>query len=137
MCSTPSSIVLTYFDIPGPAEAIRLTFYIAGVPFEDKRITRDEFAVMKKGVTSDDCKRTRFLNEKVGLYITITILLHSVVVQRLSKLLRFWPRLSSTQPVAVRINAIFSNIEGGLVHTSASCISYAEYQARDTASDAT
>lgn len=47
--SLPSSIALTYFDIPGPAEAIRLTFYIAEVPFEDQRVSRDEFAKMKSG----------------------------------------------------------------------------------------
>eukprot|EP00904_Undaria_pinnatifida_P005905 jgi/Undpi1/2444/HiC_scaffold_13.g05825.m1 len=41
------SIVLTYFDIPGPAEAIRLAFYIAGVPFEDRRVSRNDFANMK------------------------------------------------------------------------------------------
>ena len=44
------SIVLTYFDIPGPAEAIRLAFYIAGVPFEDRRVSRNDFANMKAGV---------------------------------------------------------------------------------------
>lgn len=44
------SIVLTYFDIPGPAEAIRLAFYIAGVPFEDRRVSRNDFANMKSGI---------------------------------------------------------------------------------------
>lgn len=47
MPSPPPSIVLTYFDIPGPAEAIRLAFYMAGVPFEDRRVSRREFANMK------------------------------------------------------------------------------------------
>ncbi|CAM9405255.1 unnamed protein product [Chrysoparadoxa australica] len=43
----PARIVLTYFDIPGSAEAIRLTFHIAGVPFVDRRIGREEFLEMK------------------------------------------------------------------------------------------
>ncbi|CAM9314066.1 unnamed protein product [Hapterophycus canaliculatus] len=44
----PASITLTYFDIPGPAEAIRLAFFVADVPFEDKRIDRNEFEKVKK-----------------------------------------------------------------------------------------
>ena len=38
---------LIYFDIPGKAEAIRLCAAVAGVPLEDVRVTRDEFAAMK------------------------------------------------------------------------------------------
>lgn len=49
MSDVPSSIVLTYFDIPGPAEAIRLAFYIANVAFEDRRVGRGDFAIMKAG----------------------------------------------------------------------------------------
>jgi glutathione S-transferase len=42
---------LIYFDIPGKAEAIRLCAAVAGVPLEDVRVSRDEFAEMKaKGV---------------------------------------------------------------------------------------
>lgn len=47
--TTPPVISLTYFDIPGPAEAIRLAFYVGDVSFEDRRVSRDEFAVMKPG----------------------------------------------------------------------------------------
>lgn len=50
MSILPSSIKLTYFDIPGPAEAVRLVFYVAGIDFEDKRISRKEFALLKPGV---------------------------------------------------------------------------------------
>lgn len=46
---SPISISLTYFDIPGPAEAIRLAFYVGDVQFEDKRVSRDEFAKLKAG----------------------------------------------------------------------------------------
>ena len=38
---------LIYFDIPGKAEAIRLCAAVAGVPLEDVRVTREEFAEMK------------------------------------------------------------------------------------------
>ncbi|KAG7401921.1 hypothetical protein PHYBOEH_009501 [Phytophthora boehmeriae] len=46
MSSVPS-IKLTYFAFTGRAEAARLTFYIGGVPFEDKRLSHEEFAAMK------------------------------------------------------------------------------------------
>lgn len=49
MSELPASITLTYFDIPGPAEAIRLAFFVADVPFEDKRIDRNEFEKLRKG----------------------------------------------------------------------------------------
>lgn len=39
--------VLTYFNVRGRAEPIRLLFHAAGVEFEDKRLTSEEWAVMK------------------------------------------------------------------------------------------
>ena len=45
--STFPSIKLTYFSAAGRAEAARLIFYIGGIPFEDKRITREQFMAMK------------------------------------------------------------------------------------------
>ena len=39
-----STLRLIYFDIPGKAEAIRLCAAVAGVPLEDVRVTREEFA---------------------------------------------------------------------------------------------
>ncbi|KAJ7389531.1 hypothetical protein OS493_030916 [Desmophyllum pertusum] len=39
--------VLTYFNVRGRAEPIRLLFHVAGVEFEDKRLTSEEWAVMK------------------------------------------------------------------------------------------
>ncbi|TDH68046.1 hypothetical protein CCR75_008189 [Bremia lactucae] len=47
MCAFPS-IKLTYLDVAGRAEANRLAFYIGNVPFEDKRLSRAEFASVKK-----------------------------------------------------------------------------------------
>ncbi|POM58089.1 Glutathione S-transferase [Phytophthora palmivora] len=41
------SIKLTYFNIAGRAETSRLAFYVGGVPFEDKRLSRDEFIALK------------------------------------------------------------------------------------------
>eukprot|EP00271_Cylindrocystis_brebissonii_P011656 TRINITY_DN29558_c0_g1_i1.p1 TRINITY_DN29558_c0_g1~~TRINITY_DN29558_c0_g1_i1.p1 ORF type:complete len:210 (+),score=51.31 TRINITY_DN29558_c0_g1_i1:310-939(+) len=37
------SLKLTYFDIKGRAEAIRLALTIGDVPFEDERLTRDQW----------------------------------------------------------------------------------------------
>ncbi|CAN0017992.1 unnamed protein product [Ectocarpus sp. 12 AP-2014] len=50
-----SSITLTYFDIPGPAEAIRLAFYVGGIPFKDRRVSRQEFAKIKQGPFALSC----------------------------------------------------------------------------------
>lgn len=47
--ATSPVISLTYFDIPGPAEAIRLAFYVGDVPFEDRRVSRDDFELLKAG----------------------------------------------------------------------------------------
>jgi len=38
---------LTYFDIPGLGEPIRLTLALAGVPFTDERLTREQFQAAK------------------------------------------------------------------------------------------
>jgi len=43
----PQDLKLTYFDIPGRAEAIRLILAIAGIKFEDERISRDVWAARK------------------------------------------------------------------------------------------
>lgn len=39
---------LTYFDGPGRAEPIRVAFSLAGIPFEDRRVTFPEFVAMKQ-----------------------------------------------------------------------------------------
>lgn len=38
---------LTYFDLPGRAEPTRLAFAIAGVEFEDRRLSFEEFGALK------------------------------------------------------------------------------------------
>lgn len=43
----PTSIKLTYFDMQGRAEQIRLAFFMSGVQFEDVRLTHEEFATIK------------------------------------------------------------------------------------------
>ena len=44
------SVRLTYFDAEGFGEPIRLSLKFAGVDFEDKRIVREDWAVLKKTV---------------------------------------------------------------------------------------
>lgn len=46
MTTTPK-IKLTYFDIEGVAEPIRLAFILGGVPFEDDRIAFSEWGALK------------------------------------------------------------------------------------------
>ncbi|KUF86536.1 Glutathione S-transferase 1 [Phytophthora nicotianae] len=41
------SIKLTYFNFGGRAEHVRLALYIGGIPFEDKRLSREEFGALK------------------------------------------------------------------------------------------
>ncbi|KAL3673699.1 hypothetical protein V7S43_001396 [Phytophthora oleae] len=48
--STFPSIKLTYFNFAGRAEAARLAFYVGGVPFEDNRLTHEEFAALKSSL---------------------------------------------------------------------------------------
>lgn len=38
---------LIYFDLPGRAEIVRVSFACGKVPFEDKRISKQEFAALK------------------------------------------------------------------------------------------
>lgn len=42
-----SSLKVTYFDAPGRAEPVRLAFAIAGIKFEDERLSGPEFGAMK------------------------------------------------------------------------------------------
>ncbi|CAM9640351.1 unnamed protein product [Choristocarpus tenellus] len=80
---------LTYFDFAGRAEPIRQAFVIAGIPFEDKRVSFAEFGAMKESgdlrwgtvpsldIVGTDGKTTtisqsmailRFVSRKGGLY---------------------------------------------------------------------
>ncbi|CAK4073859.1 unnamed protein product [Aphanomyces euteiches] len=45
--TTPSKLTLTYFDMAGRAEPVRMMLKYAGVAFDDVRITRPEFATKK------------------------------------------------------------------------------------------
>ena len=40
-------ICLVYFDFEGKAQAIRLALFIAGIPFTDQRIDREEWRQLK------------------------------------------------------------------------------------------
>jgi glutathione S-transferase len=40
-------IKLTYFNAPGRAEAVRVVFFLAGVPFDDHRLSFQEFGALK------------------------------------------------------------------------------------------
>ena len=42
------TLSLTYFDGPGRAEPIRIALFIAGLPFEDRRIKFPEFAALRQ-----------------------------------------------------------------------------------------
>ncbi|KAG7378755.1 hypothetical protein PHYPSEUDO_009529 [Phytophthora pseudosyringae] len=44
------SIKLSYFNIGGRAEPTRLALYVGGVPFEDKRLSREEFGALKSSL---------------------------------------------------------------------------------------
>ncbi|XP_060820570.1 glutathione S-transferase-like isoform X1 [Bombus pascuorum] len=44
------SYKLTYFNITGLAEPIRLVLHQSGIKFEDKRLTQDEWPEVKKGM---------------------------------------------------------------------------------------
>ncbi|RLN49407.1 hypothetical protein BBJ28_00026707 [Nothophytophthora sp. Chile5] len=44
------TIKLTYFQFAARAEAARLAFYIGGVPFEDKRVSFEQFGAMKESL---------------------------------------------------------------------------------------
>ncbi|KAE8993087.1 hypothetical protein PF011_g17277 [Phytophthora fragariae] len=41
------ALKLSYFGFAGRAEAARLAFYVGGVPFEDKRLSHEQFADIK------------------------------------------------------------------------------------------
>ena len=45
------NIKLTYFGIQGPAEPTRLALVLAGIPFEDVRINRDQMLTMREAGT--------------------------------------------------------------------------------------
>jgi hypothetical protein len=47
LLSRRASVTLTYFDISGLGEPIRLALSVAQMPFEDKRLERDEFLALK------------------------------------------------------------------------------------------
>lgn len=52
--------VLTYFDVRGRGEVTRLLFKVAGVEFEDKRLTFEEWGKEKENMKSGEFKRRVF-----------------------------------------------------------------------------
>jgi len=50
--------VLTYFDIRGRGEVTRLLFKVAGVEFEDKRLTFEEWGKEKENMKSGESSLT-------------------------------------------------------------------------------
>ncbi|CAM9388355.1 unnamed protein product, partial [Laminaria digitata] len=40
-------LILTYFDVPGAAEPARWALELSGLEWEDKRLSREEFGVLK------------------------------------------------------------------------------------------
>lgn len=44
------SYKVTYFDIKGRAESIRLALHCSGIPFTDERLTREQFAEKKESL---------------------------------------------------------------------------------------
>lgn len=46
--------VLTYFDLRGRGEVTRLLFKVAGVEFEDKRLTFEEWGKEKENMKSGE-----------------------------------------------------------------------------------
>ena len=43
----PTKLVLTYFDFPALGEAVRMALAMTGQPWEDKRISFDDFKQLK------------------------------------------------------------------------------------------
>ena len=43
----PPKLVLTYFDVPGAAEPARWALALSGLEWEDRRLSREEFGVLK------------------------------------------------------------------------------------------
>jgi hypothetical protein len=44
------SIKLTYFNIQGAAEKIRLALALKGIPFEDERLNKDQWNALKVSI---------------------------------------------------------------------------------------
>ncbi|TMW65282.1 hypothetical protein Poli38472_007924 [Pythium oligandrum] len=53
-------IKLKYFNVSARAESIRLAFYIGNVPFEDIRLNREEFAVLKETLPYGQLEAVQF-----------------------------------------------------------------------------
>ena len=43
----PTKVALIYFDLPGRAELTRILLNYAGIPFEDRHVTRDQWPELK------------------------------------------------------------------------------------------
>ncbi|KAJ8599923.1 hypothetical protein CTAYLR_002867 [Chrysophaeum taylorii] len=92
---------LLYFDIPGKAEAIRLCFTYAGIPFEDYRFKdREEFLAMK---TSGKL----VFGQVPALEVEDVILTQSTAILRYVAKLKAESALYPADPIlAARVDAI-------------------------------
>ncbi|GLD91570.1 hypothetical protein PINS_up000103 [Pythium insidiosum] len=92
---------LTYFNFGGRAEATRLAFYIGNVPFEDHRLTMEEFATLKPSFPAGQ----------------VPILeVDSKVICQSQAILRFAGRLANLYPIndpkaALKIDEILNGME--------------------------
>ncbi|OQR88597.1 glutathione S-transferase [Thraustotheca clavata] len=44
------TLKVTYFDMPGRAELVRLVLFVANIPFEDERLTGEQFGARKQSL---------------------------------------------------------------------------------------
>lgn len=65
---------LTYFDVPGRAEKIRLTLRLARIPFEDKRISQAEWPQLKNSTPLKHLPILEIGDEKTVLSESLAIL---------------------------------------------------------------
>ncbi|KAJ0405210.1 hypothetical protein ATCC90586_001162 [Pythium insidiosum] len=92
---------LTYFNFMGRAEATRLALYIGGVPFEDHRLTMEQFAALKPSLPAGQVP---------------VLEVDGKVITQSQAILRFAGRLANLYPIndpkaALKIDEILNGME--------------------------